>query len=256
MRVIELRNYLLKDGARDQFIRYFEDHFLLPLRDEGMYPLGQFEVVGAPNRFAWIRGFDDMVTRRRSLEGFYSGPVWHARRDAATAMMLEHHDVHLLRPLGPTTALTGGVSLENLISTPSGQVPPSTGLVVVDFHRTAAETLDGLVELFEGRVLPALAAGGHHVLRHFVAELASNDYPRLPVIQDPTLLVVVSADRDREHCAALRDHPEPDDASVAMRALLTADTTTLCLRPTARSLIRYDDRPREGRAISRRYHSV
>jgi hypothetical protein len=94
-------------------------------------------------------------------------------------------------------------------------------------------------------VRPALAARGHRVLGHFVAELAPNDYPRLPVIQDPTLLVVVSAYRDREHYAALREHSEPDDASAAMRALLTAAPTTLCLRPTARSLIRYDDRPRQ-----------
>jgi hypothetical protein len=110
MRVIELRNYLLKDDARERFLRYFEDHFLFELRDEGMYPLGQFEIVGAPNRLAWIRGFDDMRARRRALEGFYGGPVWHARRDEANAMMLEHHDVHLLRPLGSLAALTGGVS--------------------------------------------------------------------------------------------------------------------------------------------------
>jgi NIPSNAP len=244
MRVIELRNYLLKDGARDQFIRYFEDHFLFSLRDEGMYPLGQFEVVGASNRFAWIRGFDDMRARRRSLEGFYGGPVWHARRDVANAMMLEHHDVHLLRPLGPLAALTGGESLEHLASAPSGQIPPTTGLIVVDFYRAAAETLGRLVELFEGRVLPALATRGDRVLGHFVAELAPNDYPRLPVIQDPTLLVVVSAFRDREHHEAWRDHPATTATAAEMRALLTADPTTLCLRPTARSLIRYDDRAR------------
>jgi hypothetical protein len=241
MRAIELRNYLLKDGARERFIRYFEDHFLFELRDEGMYPLGQFEVVGAPSRFAWIRGFDDMRARRRALEGFYGGPVWHARRDEANAMMLEHHDVHLLRPLGPLAALTGGMSLENLASAPSGQIPSSTGLVVVDFYRAATETLPRLVDLFEERVRPALAARGHRVLGHFVAELARNDYPRLPVIQDPTLLAVVSAYRDREHYAALRDRPEREDATAAMRALLTAAPTTLCLRPTARSLIRYDE---------------
>jgi quinol monooxygenase YgiN len=233
MRVIELRNYLLKDGTRDPFIRYFEDQLLFALRDEGMYPLGQFEVVGAPNRFAWVRGFDDMRARHRSLEGFYGGPVWHARRDEANAMMLEHHDVHLLRPLGPLVALTGGASLESLASAPSGQIPSSTGLVVVDFYRTATETLGRLVELFEGRVRPARATRGHRVLGHFVAELAPNDYPHLPVIQDPTLLVVVSAYRDREHHAAACNQPEQDDATAAMRALLTAETTTLCLRPTA-----------------------
>ena len=39
MRVIELRNYLLKDGATGDFIRYFEEHFLFSQREEGMHVL-------------------------------------------------------------------------------------------------------------------------------------------------------------------------------------------------------------------------
>ena len=188
MQVIELRNYLLRQDA--PFIRYFEEHFLLSQRAEGMHPLGQFEVVGEPDRFVWIRGFDDMATRLRGLSAFYGGPFWHARRDEANAMMLEHHNVHLLRPLGSIAAMTGGATLEDRASEPPGAVRPETGLVVVDFYRTEPAKLGGLVELFEQRVRPALLEQGHHVLGHFVAELRPNDYPRLPVIQDPALLVV------------------------------------------------------------------
>ena len=121
MQVIELRNYLLRPGA--PFIRYFEEHFLLSQRAEGMHPLGQFEVVGEPDRFVWIRGFDDMATRLRGLSAFYSGPFWHARRDEANAMMLEHHNVHLLRPLGSIAAMTGGATLEDRAPEPPGAVP-------------------------------------------------------------------------------------------------------------------------------------
>src|SRR5262249_21722860 len=108
MKVLELRNYLLKPGATADFIRYFEEHFLESQRDEGMHRLGQFEVVGEPNRFVWIRAFRDREARLRGLTGFYGGAFWLARRDEANAMMLEHHDVHLLRPLAPIAALTGG----------------------------------------------------------------------------------------------------------------------------------------------------
>ena len=169
MQVIELRNYLLRPDA--PFIRYFEEHFLLSQRAEGMHPLGQFEVVGEPDRFVWIRGFDDMATRLRGLSAFYGGPFWHARRDEANAMMLEHHNVHLLRPLGSIAALTGGATLEDRAPEPPGAVRPETGLVVVDFYRTEPAKLGGLVELFEQRVRPALLQQGHHVLGHFVAEL-------------------------------------------------------------------------------------
>jgi hypothetical protein len=87
----------------------------------------------------------------------------------------------------------------------------------------------------------ALVADGHKVLGHFVAELAPNDYPRLPVIQDVTLFVVLSTYRDRSECIRLRrgwgDRGPAADAGLG--PLLTADVTTLYLRPTARSLIRY-----------------
>lgn len=42
----------------------FEEHFLFSQREEGMPVLGQFEVVDAPNRFVWIRGFESMAARK------------------------------------------------------------------------------------------------------------------------------------------------------------------------------------------------
>ena len=86
MQVVELRNYLLAEGATADFIRYFEEHFLFSQRDEGMHVLGQFEVVGEPSRFVWIRGFDDMPARFRGLDGFYGGAFWEAHRSQANTM--------------------------------------------------------------------------------------------------------------------------------------------------------------------------
>jgi hypothetical protein len=244
MQVLELRNYLLKPGRTRAFIRYFEEHFLFSQRDEGMHPLGQFEVVGEPDRFVWIRGFDDMGARGRGLRGFYGGAFWQTHRDEANAMMLEHHDVHLLRPLAPLASLTGGATLEDRAAEPPGALPLHTGLVIADFYHAEPTALRSLVDHFERRVLPALAEEGHEVLGHFVAELAPNDYPRLPVIQDPSLLAVLSAYRDRGQYAAMRRgwSARGPVEERNLRALLAADTTTLCLRPTARSLIRYRDK--------------
>jgi hypothetical protein len=222
VKVIELRNYLLQQGA--PFIRYFEEHFLLSQRAEGMHPLGQFEVVGEPDRFVWIRGFDDMRTRLRGLTAFYSGPFWEARRSEANAMM-PSITMHLFgrRRRGSD----GGATLEDRASQPPGALPPETGLVVADFYRTEPAKLGRLVELFEQRVRPILLEQRHHVLGHFVAELQPNDYPRLPVIQDPTLLVVLSAYRDRERCAAMR-HDWRSGGPVlqgGMQPLLTGEGT-------------------------------
>jgi hypothetical protein len=92
-------------------------------------------------------------------------------------------------------------------------------------------------------VQPTLVEHGHQILGHFVAELTPNDYPRLPVIQDPALLVVLSAYRDREHHARLTTEWRDKGTT------LTAAVTTLSLRPTARSVIRYQ-RPGRGRVRS------
>src|SRR5262245_14691785 len=199
-----------------------------------MTPLGQFEVGGEPDRFVWLRGFENMGTRVRGLSGFYGGAFWQARRDEANAMILEHENVHLLRPLAPLAPLARGATLEDRAAEPPGALPPEAGLVVADFHHTEPATLRELVEQFDRRVLPALAGHGHDVLGHFVAELAPNDYPRLPVFQDPTLLLVLSAYRDGEPCATCG--PVVQDK---LGPLLSAETTSLRLRPTARSLIRY-----------------
>jgi hypothetical protein len=241
MRVIELRNYLLRPGTTRDFVRYFEEHFLLSQRAEGMHPLGQFEVVGEPDRFVWIRGFEDMRARLRGLTAFYGGPFWQARRDQANAMILEHHHVDLLRPLAPVAALTGGASLEDRQSAPAGAVPLDAGLAVADFYRADPAALAALVHLFEHDVRPALVHRGHRVLGHFVAELSRNDYPRLPVIQDPGLLVALSTYRDEEHSRLARKDWDARGPILAgpFRSRLTEDVVSLRLRPTARSLIRH-----------------
>jgi hypothetical protein len=242
MRVIEVRDYRIRDGLTRDFIRYFEEHFLYSQREAGMHVLGQFEVVGAPSRFVWIRGFEDMGARRQGLEAFYGGPFWQARRTAANAMIADSDTVHLLRPLDPDDALTGGLALEDRAAEPTGVVPSDAGVVAADFHYAEPGARDRLVALFEARLRPALLGQGHRLLGHFVAERAPNDYPRLPVIQDPALLLVLSAYRDAEHCAAMRlSWPGGDPWRVVLPAgaPLIARVTTTRLRPTARSLIRY-----------------
>src|SRR5215510_3442028 len=233
MQVIELRNYVLQPGRRDDFIRHFEEHFLFSQRDTGMHVLGQFAVADHPDRFLWIRGFADMEARRRGLDDFYGGPFWQARRTATNAMLVDHEDVHLLRPLDTIERLTGGLSLEDRASEPPGIIAPGAGLVVADFYR-ASDRLDDLVHAFESGLRPALVERGHQLLGHFVAELASNDYPRLKVIQDPALLVVLTAYRDPTHLAQLRAQWNP---RTELKPVSTGEVATLRLQPTARSIV-------------------
>jgi len=211
MAIFELRNYQMQPGRTREFIRYFEENFLFSQRDEGMDVLGQFEVVGEPDRFVWIRRFADMESRLRGLSGFYGGPYWKARRNTANEMIVDSDHVHLLRSLGPADALTGGISLEDRASEPPGVVQDG-GLVAVDFYRSEPGGLDRMIQALESR----------EGLGRFVTETATNDFPALPVIQEENLVVTISSRGEGE--AALQ--------------VPGVEVETLLLRPTARSLIR------------------
>jgi hypothetical protein len=242
--VLELRNYLLRKGEAANFLRYFEERFLFSQREVGMHVLGQFAVVGEPDRFAWIRGFESMAAREQGLTAFYGGPVWKEHGPGANRMLVDHENVHLLKPLGEVGSLTEGLALEDRAAEPAGVVPAGSGFLVADFYRARPGARGRLVALFENRLRPALIAQGHAILGHFVAELTPNGYPRLKVHQDPNLLVVLSAYRDGEEQRARR---RAWSASAAWRgrlegemgALLAAPVEELHLRPSARSLMRY-----------------
>src|SRR5687767_12939349 len=95
--ILELRMYTLHPGRRDELIRLFEREFIEPQEAVGMQVIGQFYDLDDPNRFIWLRGFNDMSARAEFLKAFYGGPVWKAHRDAANATMIDSDNVLLLR---------------------------------------------------------------------------------------------------------------------------------------------------------------
>jgi hypothetical protein len=109
--IVELRQYVLKPGRRDELIDLFDREFVETQEDLGMAVLGQFRDLDRPDMFVWLRGYpDDMEARRASLAAFYGGPTWKQHGPAANATMIDSDDVLLLRtdslPVGPrpTTA--------------------------------------------------------------------------------------------------------------------------------------------------------
>ncbi|HVK23239.1 MAG TPA: NIPSNAP family protein [Actinokineospora sp.] len=99
MTVLELRQYTLHPGRRDELISLFEREFVDGQLAHGITLPGLFRDLDDPDRFVWLRGFTDMAARRDALTAFYFGPVWQAHRDEANATMIDSDDVLLLRPL-------------------------------------------------------------------------------------------------------------------------------------------------------------
>jgi NIPSNAP len=172
--VVELRQYTLKPGRRDELIELFERRFIEPQDAVGAHVLGYFRDLDDPDRFVWLRGFADLASRKRALESFYGGEVWKAHSRAANDTMIDSDDVLLLRPVGESAPPGGG----------------GTGVVTATVYPfrepVAPETVRALAN--DDRASPAML---------LVTEPSENDFPSLPVREGEN--VVVTIDRGARH---------------------------------------------------------
>ena len=230
--IIELRNYVIKAGQRDNFIDYFETHFITSQVELHAYPLGQYRVKGQPDNFFWIRGFESMETRSRFLPSFYHGPFWQQHRAAANSMLANNDNVHLLRPLalrGDSLVPVNTVSIAALV--------PHSGLAVVDLY-TANTKLPRLIQFFGSRYLPLLHKYDIMDYSCWVSELTDNDFPALPVFQDSNLLVTITFYSDEaayEKKTAKVQAAMDEQMKADMQDIVTLKHT-LVLYPTAVTL--------------------
>jgi hypothetical protein len=221
--VVELRQYTVHPGQRDVLIDIFDREFVETQEAEGLRIVGQFRDLDRPDRFVWVRGYADMVVRRRGLEAFYTGDAWKAHGKAAAATMTDSDDVLLLRPLSSATGFA------DLAPRPGhGVSAPASVFVVTVCSLDSPADRPALAE-----ALPAaLADTGAPALAAFVEDPSENDYPALPV-------------REGEHVVVWFQHA-PDAAQTAAAVEVASDLlpglqeTPLQLRlePTRRSQLR------------------
>lgn len=220
-RIVELRRYALKPGAREALIELFDREFVETQEAVGMEILGQFRDLDDPNSFVWMRGFRDMPTRKRALEAFYGGPVWKEHGPAANATMVDVSNVLLLRPLSD-------LDLDAAGRPPPGATEPQPGLLVVTIYPLAEGSAAGELE-------HAVQETSTRRLATYVTEHSENTFPGLPVREDANVFVRMAmyadeADHARQ-AAALEESP-------VIAGYVTGAPEVLRLAPTARSLIR------------------
>jgi hypothetical protein len=237
-RVIELRQYALQPGRRDDLVELFEREFVEPQEAVGMHVIGQFRDLDAPDRFIWLRGFPDMDSRAQSLQGFYTGPTWLRHREAANATMVDSDDVLLLRPAREGSCFT----------TPAreraapGDARASDGLVEAGICLLDEPAGDGFLERFEERLAPRLRNAGAELIGVYVTDPSENTFPRLPV-RDERVLVWFArfADVDAHHryeVALLGDDAWRSAIAQALLHGLRQPPQRLRLAPTPRSELR------------------
>ena len=225
--VVELRQYTLNPGRRDELIELFERRFIEPQEAAGMRLMGQFRDRRDPNRFVWLRGFRDMASRAKSLQDFYGGPAWKADREAANATIADSDNVLLLRPIdGSDATFTSRI----------------TSLMVATIYLLQAPVDDDFVRFFEQRVKPAMVATGAPPVASFRTEYAKNDFPRLPVRADNAFVWFASfanAGEYTRHIAKLWESKEWDVVQSELSARLASRPVHVELQPTALTMQRY-----------------
>jgi hypothetical protein len=228
MAVVELRQYTLRGGRRDELINLFEREFIEPQEAVGAQILGTFRDSDDADRFVWMRGFRDMAQRHAALEAFYGGDVWQANKAAANATMIDSDNVMLLRPMGGSSGLL----------VPRGSTP--NGILRISIHNLAGVSSEAFTEFFNTTMGPLVAEAGGTILAELISETQSNDFTRLPVREHESLFVWITrlANADAEsrftqllaHRSGWRDHvPE------ALLPALMRKPEVLRLAPTSRS---------------------
>jgi NIPSNAP len=175
--VVELRQYTLRGGRREDLISLFEREFIEPQEAVGAHVLGTFRDLDDPDRFVWMRGFQDMPRRQAALQAFYTGPVWQANSHAANATMLDSDNVLLLECLPESAGLL------------EPQRPTPSGIVRVSIHSLAEVPSQAFAEFFSSTMRPMITEAGGKVLAELISETQTNDFKRLPVREHESVFV-------------------------------------------------------------------
>ena len=234
--IVELRMYSLHPGRRDELIRLFEREFIESQEAVGMQVLGQFYDLDDPNRFVWLRGFHDMAARAKSLEAFYSGPVWKAHREAANATMIDSDNVLLMRLSQPSS----GFSLNGAKRPALGSRAKQEGFVAATICYFDKPVNSEFIRYFESTLKPALIEAGTSLLACFITEDSPNTFPQLPVREGEHAFVWFAGfpdqDAHKRHLSRLRESEFwREEVETFLKNHLQGKPEVLRLTPTPRS---------------------
>jgi len=232
IKVLELRNYLVRHNRRDEFIDLFEDNFVQSQNILGGYILGQYRVKDANDNFFWMRGFRDMPARYKFLNDFYFGsPDWKQHKSAANSMLLNNDNVYLLQPLNLKDTSNDAQSSFNI-----DWFGQEKGVAVVDFYISNTKR-EKLIEFVKKKYAAILNSSKIENASFWTSEMTPNDFTGLPVFQDKNLLVQITFYKNEsEYQSKMKDADSKmnDELKTEMADLVTVKNT-LVIYPTEKS---------------------
>lgn len=232
--VIELRRYTVKDGARKNFVQYFEAYFPEAIEQTGAIVAGSFLERNHPNGFTWIRGFHTMETRPVDDAAFYYGPVWREYRKTMNDLLTDSDNVLQLRPLSPERGVMILPAADPLAE-PAG----AKGVVVAFICPIKANSVEAFAKQAESTFARYRAAGAREA-GVLVTLDATNNFPQLPIRTDGPYLLWLGLLRDNQTLEReLTPVVENSISSLTATGLLRGVPEFIVLDPTPRSRLRW-----------------
>jgi NIPSNAP len=238
--IIDLRQYTLYPGTRDEFVALFDREFVETQEAAGMRVIGQFRDVGDLNRFAWIRGYPDMPSREEGLTSFYiHGEAWRRYGELARSKMIDSSDALLLHPICPDAAF----ALASAAERPPLDSPLSPGLIVATILSLPKPVDADFLEFFQDSVQPTLIGAGGSVLGVFATEHSPNNFPRHPLREGENVFIPFLGFDNfgayHQYMTALGQNPNwRSEIYPALLKRLQGRPQVLRLAPTSRSQLR------------------
>ncbi|VVM08327.1 hypothetical protein MAMC_02058 [Methylacidimicrobium cyclopophantes] len=98
--IYELREYRIKPGCLQEFVRFMDEELLPFQASKGVTVVGSFTVPQDPSRYVWIRAFANERERERICQAVYGSSEWEERFGPKCDELMEAQglQVSLLEP--------------------------------------------------------------------------------------------------------------------------------------------------------------
>lgn len=233
--VVELRQYKIFTGKRDQMISVFDSKLIEGQEDVGMRLLGQFRDLDDENRFTWMREFPNMEARGKALTDFYTGTVWKAHRGEANPLLEDNDNVLLLRPVTPELVIKVPPASERARV---GDKPSTAQTIIATIYYLWKDPGEGFTQFFTTKLAPELATAGMPVLGAYVTETTPNNFPALPVRQHEKVFVWLTRSQDAASYDRAQTRLHGTELGRELKDYQERAPQVLRLAPTSRSLLR------------------
>ena len=97
----ELRQYRIKDGRRDEWVRMMEEEIIPFQASLGMVIVGSFTAVEQDDLYVWMRRFEDEEDRKRLYAAIYESDRWKNELKPRIDELLDRETVSVTK-LAPT----------------------------------------------------------------------------------------------------------------------------------------------------------